>query len=64
MGVSSRLLDPQSGAEVVRVGLAQRYLLRDQNTFLPNASGLAGGDPGIRDRTARSYPGRLRPRSR
>ena len=45
VGVSSRLLDPQSGAEVVRVGLAQRYLLRDLNTFLPNASGLAGGDP-------------------
>lgn len=45
VGVSSRLLDPQSGAEVVRVGLAQRYLLRDQDVFLPNASGLAGGDP-------------------
>ncbi|WP_428293334.1 LPS-assembly protein LptD [Hydrogenophaga sp.] len=45
VGASSRLLDPDSGAEIVRVGLAQRYLIRDQNVFLPNASGLPGGDP-------------------
>lgn len=45
VGASSRLLDPGTGAEVVRVGLAQRYLFRDQNVFLPNATGLPGGDP-------------------
>ena len=45
VGVSSRLLDPDTGAEVVRLGVAQRYLFQDQNVFLPNASGLAGGDP-------------------
>lgn len=45
VGVSSRLLDPANGAEVVRLGVAQRYLFRDQNVFLPNAAGLAGGDP-------------------
>ena len=45
LGVSSRLLEPTTGAEVVRLGLAQRYLLRDQNVFLPRAAGLPGGDP-------------------
>lgn len=45
VGVSSRLLDPDSGAEVVRLGVAQRYLFQDQNVFLPNSTGLAGGDP-------------------
>ncbi|WP_372657594.1 LPS-assembly protein LptD [Hydrogenophaga sp.] len=45
VGVSSRLLQPDTGAEVVRLSLAQRYLLRDQNVVLPNATGLAGGDP-------------------
>lgn len=45
LGASSRLLDPATGAEVLRVGLAQRYLLRDQTVVLPNAAGLAGGDP-------------------
>ena len=45
VGASSRLLDPETGAEVVRVGLAQRYLIRDQNVFLPNAAGQAGGAP-------------------
>ena len=29
-GVTTRLLDPPSGAEALRLGLAQRYLLRDQ----------------------------------
>ena len=29
-GVTTRVLDPDSGAEKVRLGLAQRYLLRDQ----------------------------------
>lgn len=45
LGVSSRLLDPQTGAEVVRLGVAQRYLLRDQNVTLPNAAGLPGSEP-------------------
>ena len=45
LGASSRLLHPATGAEVVRVGVAQRYLLRDQTVVLPNATGLAGGDP-------------------
>ena len=38
VGVSSRLLDPRDGAEIVRLGLAQRYLLRDQNVFLPGGA--------------------------
>lgn len=38
VGVSSRLLDPVDGAEVLRLGLAQRYLLRDQNVVLPDQS--------------------------
>ncbi|WP_291146026.1 LPS assembly protein LptD [Hydrogenophaga sp.] len=45
LGVSSRLLDPSSGAEIVRLGVAQRYLLQDQTVTLPNASGQPGGDP-------------------
>lgn len=49
VGASSRLLDPSTGAEVVRVGIAQRYLLRDQTVVLPNAAGLPGGDP-LRER--------------
>lgn len=38
VGASSRLLDPASGAEVLRLGLAQRYLLRDQTVVLPGQS--------------------------
>lgn len=38
VGASSRLLDPATGAEVVRLGLAQRYLLRDQTVVLPTQS--------------------------
>jgi LPS-assembly protein len=29
-GVTTRLLDPESGAEALRLGIVQRYLLRDQ----------------------------------
>jgi len=29
-GVTTRLLDPQTGAEALRLGIAQRYLFRDQ----------------------------------
>lgn len=49
VGASSRLLDPATGAEVVRLGLAQRYLLRDQNVVLPpqscESSSAAGCQP-------------------
>jgi LPS-assembly protein len=45
VGARSRLLDPQSGAEMLRLGIAQRFLLRDQRVVLPNAVGLPGGDP-------------------
>ncbi len=45
LGVSSRLLDPGTGAEVLRLGVAQRYLFEDQNVFLPNLSGYPGGSP-------------------
>jgi len=38
VGATSRLLDPGTGAEVVRLGLAQRYLLRDQTVVLPTQS--------------------------
>ncbi len=42
LGLSSRLLDPASGAEALRVGVAQRLRLRDQNVTLPG--GLAVAD--------------------
>jgi LPS-assembly protein len=35
LGVTSRLLDPSSGAEVVRLSYAQRLRLRDQQVTLP-----------------------------
>lgn len=35
LGADSRWLDPQTGAEFLRFGLAQRYLLQDQNVTLP-----------------------------
>ena len=38
LGASSRLLDPDTGAEVVRLGVAQRYLLRDQEVTLPGGT--------------------------
>jgi len=34
LGVTSRLFDPVTGGEAVRVGLAQRFLLADQNVTL------------------------------
>ncbi len=49
VGASSRLLDPATGAEVLRLGLAQRYLLRDQTVVLPaqscSSSDAAGCSP-------------------
>ncbi len=35
LGVTSRLLDPATGAEVVRLGVAQRLRFSDQNVTLP-----------------------------
>ncbi len=35
-GLTTRLIDPRTGAEAARFGIAQRYLLRDQNVT-PNA---------------------------
>ena len=35
LGVTSRLLDPDTGAESVRVGVAQRLRFQDQNVTLP-----------------------------
>ncbi len=38
LGLTTRLLDPQNGAEVARLGLAQRLRLEDQNVTLPGGS--------------------------
>lgn len=38
MGLSSRLINPASGAEIVRLGWAQRALLEDQNVTLPGGT--------------------------
>ncbi len=35
LGVTSRLLDPSTGAEAVRVGVAQRFRFEDQRVTLP-----------------------------
>ena len=40
VGLSSRLLDVGSGAEVVRLGVAQRALLKDQAVTLPGGQAL------------------------
>ncbi len=42
-GVTTRLLDPASGAELLRLGLVQRYLLRDQRVA-PQADGSPDGE--------------------
>lgn len=46
VGVTSRLLDPGTGAEVVRLGLAQRYLLREQSVVLPAQSCVSASAAG------------------
>jgi LPS-assembly protein len=38
LGLSSRLLDPDTGAEAARVGIAQRFRFRDQNVTLPGGA--------------------------
>lgn len=40
LGLNSRLIDPDSGKEIVRLGIAQRYLLADQNVTLPGGTAL------------------------
>ncbi|GLS16386.1 LPS-assembly protein LptD [Hydrogenophaga electricum] len=40
LGLSSRLIDPESGAEIVRLGWAQRALLKDQLVTLPGGSAV------------------------
>ena len=49
-GVTTRVLDPDTGAEVLRLGLAQRYLFRDQRiTLQPDGSPDAALTQGFRD---------------
>jgi LPS-assembly protein len=43
LGVSTRLLDPSSGAEAARFGVAQRVLFKDQRVVLPGETALAKG---------------------
>jgi LPS-assembly protein len=43
VGASSRLLLPDSGAEVARVSVAQRYYLTDQKVTLPNGTAVGKG---------------------
>ena len=49
-GVTTRVLDPDTGAEALRLGLAQRYLFRDQRlTLQPNGLPDAALTRGFRD---------------
>ena len=49
-GVTTRVLDPDTGAEALRLGLAQRYLFRDQRlTLQPNGQPDAALTRGFRD---------------
>ena len=43
LGLSSRLINPATGAEVLRLGVAQRALLADQNVTLPGGTAVAKG---------------------
>ena len=43
MGASSRLISPDSGAEVARLSIAQRYYLTDQNVTLPGGTAVGKG---------------------
>ena len=40
LGVSTRLLDPATGAEVARFGIAQRLRFQDQNVTLPSGTAV------------------------
>ncbi|MEO7953509.1 MAG: LPS-assembly protein LptD [Polaromonas sp.] len=50
LGVTSRLLDPDTGAEAVRVGVAQRLRFSDQNVTLPGNSATIPGSLPVTDR--------------
>ena len=41
LGVTSRFLDPATGAEAARVGVAQRLRFQDQNVTLPGGAAVA-----------------------
>jgi len=41
LGLTTRLLDPNTGAEAVRFGLAQRLRFKDQNVTLPGGAPVA-----------------------
>ncbi|GAA6142256.1 LPS-assembly protein LptD [Hydrogenophaga sp. 5NK40-0174] len=43
LGVNSRLIDPNDGAELLRMGVAQRYLAYDQNVTLPGGTPVEKG---------------------
>ena len=43
MGVTSRLISPDSGAELARFSIAQRYYLADQNVTLPSGTAVSKG---------------------
>ncbi len=43
LGLTTRLLDPESGAEAVRLGVAQRVRFKDQNVVLPGGSPVPSG---------------------
>ena len=43
LGVSTRLLDPETGAEAARFGIAQRVRFRDQRVTLPGGAVLSKG---------------------
>lgn len=42
-GVSTRLLDPDTGAEAARFSVAQRYLFKDQTVTVPGGTAVAKG---------------------
>ena len=43
LGVSTRLLDPDTGAEAARFGIAQRVRFKDQRVTLPGGAAVAKG---------------------
>ena len=43
LGLTSRLLDPQTGAEAARIGVAQRLRFKDQNVTLPGGAPEVAG---------------------
>lgn len=43
LGVSSRLLDPKTGAQAAQFGIAQRYRFKEQKTTLPGQLPIASG---------------------